>query len=209
MHRLFWFFTTFCITRVTATTEDPSELGFAPEAPTIAQDFDWGSSGVNLGLYTDDLDLAIPSDDSRGYFDEEPYANSLGLDDDLFASPMGDEQWSISNSEGDCWMNPDTTTGKLRRDNICPLKVDTEEPQVQTENPPSSSDSIDQNRNQEPEVTPLSSSLLGVLYKDLCPKDKVPGTTPLCCLERPYGTFVRKCIDCKFCLDQRTSFWLK
>ena len=47
------------------------------------------------------------------------------------------------------------------------------------------------------EPQPLSASLFGVPYRDLCPPSKVPGRVPLCCEGRPYRYFVSNCINCE------------
>lgn len=206
MRLLLWSLVPFSLTIADSVLDDTSPLIFSGEAQSFGNDFPWDTLDVALGPIADDSSQGVLSDNSVGSFDESSSINSLNPNYELFAPEMDEETMSLFNLESDCSMTGGSTEGKVRRQSRCEVKDKVEEQNIPSESPPSSqgsdqtaptSENDDVNQSDKAKAEPLSSSLIGVSFSDLCPQDKVPGKVPLCCADAPYGRFVGRCTECK------------
>lgn len=129
------FFAAFSLTRGDPATEDTSDLIFPTGGQILGSEILWDDPDVDLSLATGDLSLEIPRDDSLGLFYEGSYNEYPNHDDDdLFALAITDNDWSRYEFESDCSLNQGPAVGKMRRENQCHSKKNSEEHRELSEN---------------------------------------------------------------------------
>lgn len=212
-------FTAFSSTIADPAADDTGDLIFPTGAQPLGGDISWNGPDVDLGFATGDLGSEVSGDDSLGLFDEGSNSEYLGYGDDVFIPAMDDSERPGFEFGSVCSMNEGSSSGKVRRENQCSSKENSQEPKdsskksslslisgpiAPTPDTKDGSASTEESgsKEPEPEPQPLSSSLLGVPFGALCPPDKVPGKVPLCCEDHPYRSFVRNCINCEFALPR-------
>lgn len=204
-----------------SAADDAADLIFPTGAQNLDSDFLWNDPDVDLGFATGDLEAEASGNHNPELFDDGSNGEYLSYDGDFIMSAMDDNEQPRFGFESICATNEGLVTDKARRGNQCSGKENSLEPKrffgelslnlmsvpiapsPGTENDPGSTDKSD---SPQPEPQPLSSSLLGVPFGDLCPPDKVPGKVPLCCEGRPYRYFVSNCINCEFTLAGSLHF---
>ena len=203
MHLLLFFFITFSMTPAYSTFDADDEWIFPLDLQPSESDLLWDNSDTGLDLAIDQTGFETSSTANIQFLDEESDTAYLNPDDDPFLPITPDDEWPTLGLGSSCSMNEGLMLGKVRRGDQCSVKE---------ENPPSAPASgpiapgldkegdsapTDRSSNNELEPQPLSSSLFGVQFRDLCPQYKVPGKEPLCCQDRPFGFFVKNCINCE------------
>lgn len=147
-----------------------------------------------------DRSFQNPSENNITPWDGSLYTNSNEQTEDSLIPNISDQDLTIF--ESSCAL-PENGTSKKRRGNLC---TDVKEKNNPQSGPPPGAQGPDQDiipfgkehSDSEFEPSPLSSSLFGLAYWELCPYDKTDHRVPFCCDFNAWGggAQVSYCFDC-------------